>query len=300
MLKNAFDYKGKREYQDGMIQFHDKIWVYGYNLKDPEIQFLTEKFKVNPKFLKQINEYTRPRVLSKSPYTFVIHDFLVDKKAIQNNILFVAGENFILTLMPNKINEYEKVFKSVLDLDYFEVIRNIFMKSLQTNFDTLDSLEIDIEKLQKKDPTVKQLKAMRAQLNLIEGTFRETINFLETGFTFRFDEYQKETLSEMKATFQHQIETVKKLQQSITQLALPFAKKPKKASPRKIGALLINIGLLLLVAAILLGILVYPELILLILGIALPEDIVLRAMIAMVAMLAVSFPFYFFLLEWKD
>jgi len=297
MLKNVFDYKGKREYQDGQVQLYDKIWIYGYNLKDPEIEFLIERFKLNRKFLKNIGNYTRPQILSKNPYTFIIHDFLIEKKAMQNNILFVVGENFVLTLMPNKISEYEKVLKETLDIDYFEIIRNILMKSLQTNYDVLDKLEDDIEKMEKKYTSYDKIKFLQKQLILMEGIFRKTIYFLNTGFAFRFNEKQKEFLDGVKNTFKQQIEVINKLQIRTSRFAKPL--QPKK-SLKKLGAVLIDLGVIVLIAAILLGLFVYPDVLSLIIGFALPEDLLLRIMIAAVAVLALSAPLYFFFSEWKD
>ena len=98
MLKNVYDFKGKRKYQDGIVQLYDKIWIYGYNLKDPEIKYLIDKFKVKRKYLENLNQYLQPKVLAKSPHTFVFHDFLVDKKVVQNNILFVIGDNYVKLL----------------------------------------------------------------------------------------------------------------------------------------------------------------------------------------------------------
>ena len=57
MLKNCYDFKCKREYQNGIVEVHDKkIWTYGYHLKPDEKKFLVEKYKLPKDILENINQ----------------------------------------------------------------------------------------------------------------------------------------------------------------------------------------------------------------------------------------------------
>ena len=103
MLRNVYEWKGKREIDSGKVNQFDKIWIWGYNLTEKELDFLSNEFKINIRKAKNINKLDRTHIFSRKPLSFVYVDYYLSaNKVVRNNGLFYIGKDFLITLFPQK------------------------------------------------------------------------------------------------------------------------------------------------------------------------------------------------------
>lgn len=140
------------------------LWIHAVNPTANELNKLKRDFNIHEKIIEKFWAEKRTIKYLYRPLTFTLVDYYVDKGKIAiENVLFIGGEHFLITITKKSLPHYERMFSHVRErIQDFKSIGYLLHELLdwdaEENFDVLKITENRISELEKAVLTPEQVR----------------------------------------------------------------------------------------------------------------------------------------------
>jgi len=131
------------------------FWLHVIKPNREEIDRICSFFKLQRKKFETLPRIQRSKRYSFKPFSFTLVDYFTFRGKIEiENILFVIGDNYLITVSPKSLPHYEEIFRELVEklTEFKPVVGYLFYEILdadiEINFDVLQITERKITKLE--------------------------------------------------------------------------------------------------------------------------------------------------------
>lgn len=132
------------------------LWIHLTKPDQKEITKIRNDFKLADLIFEKFSKEVRSTRYFFKPLTFVMVNYYLKNKSIEvENVLFIVGENYIITITKTPLPHYDEIYKGVFErIKFFKLnvgylLHEILDNDAEQNFEVLHEVEIKISQMEK-------------------------------------------------------------------------------------------------------------------------------------------------------